>query len=103
MPDAEIYMAVDTYMDYPAPNVPTPVYARQTAHAGHPIIARTPSMWMPIKVDYKVEVPPDPEAELRALRPEAVQLGINVDGRWSSARLRKEIDQAKANRVEMGQ
>jgi hypothetical protein len=57
MPDAEIYMAKDTYMDYPAPNTPTPVYARQTARAGHPIIARTPTMWVPIEVDYEVEQP----------------------------------------------
>ena len=55
---AEIYMARDTYMDYPAgPNAPTPVQARQTARAGHPIIARSPSMWVPIQVDYEVEQP----------------------------------------------
>jgi hypothetical protein len=58
MADAEIYMARDTYMDYPAgPNAPTPVQARQTARAGHPIIKRTPSMWVPLVVDYDVEQP----------------------------------------------
>jgi hypothetical protein len=58
MPDPEIYMARDTYMDYPlGPNAPTPVQARQTARAGHPIIARSPSMWVPIVVDYEVEQP----------------------------------------------
>lgn len=58
MADAEIYMAKDTYMDYPlGPNAPTPVYARQTARAGHPIIKRTPSMWEPIQVDYELEQP----------------------------------------------
>jgi len=63
MPDPEIYMARDTYMDYPAgPNAPTPVYARQTARAGHPIIKRSPTMWVPIIVDYDVE-PEQPKAE----------------------------------------
>jgi hypothetical protein len=56
MPDPEIYMARDTYMDYPAgPNAPTPVQARQTARAGHPIVKRTPQMWVPLVVDYEVE------------------------------------------------
>lgn len=67
MPDPEIYMARDTYMDYPAgPNAPTPVQARQTARAGHPIIARTPSMWVPLVVDYEVEQPKaEPKAAAR--------------------------------------
>ena len=63
MPDPEIYMARDTYMDYPAgPNAPTPVQARQTARAGHPIIARSPSMWVPLEVDYELE-PEQPKAK----------------------------------------
>jgi hypothetical protein len=43
---------------------------------------------------------PDPEAELRRLRPEAVQLGINVDGRWSPERLQREINRVKAANAE---
>jgi hypothetical protein len=63
MPDAELYMAKMDYIDYPlGPNAPTPVRAHQTARAGHPIIARTPSMWVPIQVDYEVE---QPKAETR--------------------------------------
>jgi hypothetical protein len=103
MPDAEIYMAKDTFVDFSTHGGPMRVNAHATARAGHPIIAANPTMWVPLAVDFEVEAPPDPESELRALRPEAVQLGINVDGRWSPARLRKEIDQAKARQVEMGQ
>ncbi len=104
MPDAELYMAKMDYIDYPlGPNAPTPVRAHATARAGHPIIARTPHMWVPLQVDYELEQPPDPGVELRQLVPEAVQLGINVDGRWSAARVRKEIDKAKARETEMGQ
>jgi hypothetical protein len=43
---------------------------------------------------------PDLEAELRQLRPEAVQLGINVEGRWSPARLQREIDRVKVANAE---
>lgn len=57
MPDAEIYMAKDDYIDYPAPNVPTPVRARSTARAGHSVIERTPHMWVPLQVDYELEQP----------------------------------------------
>jgi hypothetical protein len=57
MPDAEIYMAREGYIDYPQANTPTPVAARSTARAGHPVIARTPHMWVPLTVDYEVEPP----------------------------------------------
>jgi hypothetical protein len=57
MPDAEIYMAVTDYLDFPAPQVPTPVRAHATARAGHPIIARTPHMWVPLQIDYELEQP----------------------------------------------
>ncbi len=103
MPEPEIYMAREAYIDFPAPQVPTPVRAHATARAGHPIIARTPHLWVPLQVDYEVEQQPTEKEELDALRPEAVQLGINVDGRWSPARLRKEIDKVKAHEAEMGQ
>jgi len=57
MADAEIYMAKEDYIDYPeGPNAPTPVRARATARVGHPIIARTPHMWVPLTVQYEVEV-----------------------------------------------
>lgn len=55
MPDAELYMSREAYIDYPEPQVPTPVGARAVARAGHPIIKRTPHMWVPITVDYEVE------------------------------------------------
>lgn len=103
MPDAEIYMAKDTFVDFSTTGGPMRVNLHATARAGHPIIAANPTMWIPLKVDYEIEQQEDPEAALRALRPEAAQLGINVDGRWSSTRLRKEIDQVKARQVEMGQ
>jgi hypothetical protein len=57
MPDAELYMAREGYIDYPAANTPTPVRARATARAGHPIIKRTPHLWVPLEVDYEVEQP----------------------------------------------
>ncbi|HEY5988431.1 MAG TPA: hypothetical protein VIV12_18945 [Streptosporangiaceae bacterium] len=58
MSDAEIYMATADYIDYPlGPNAPTPVRMHATARAGHPIIKRTPHMWVPIQVDYEVEQP----------------------------------------------
>ncbi len=57
MPDAEIFMASDTYIDYPQPNMPIRIDAGKTARVGHPIIERTPSMWVPLKVDYEVEQP----------------------------------------------
>jgi hypothetical protein len=55
MPDAELYMAREGYIDYPAANTPTPVRARATARAGHAIIKRTPHMWVPLEVDYEVD------------------------------------------------
>jgi hypothetical protein len=103
MPDPELYVAREAYMDYPAPQVPTLVNARAVARAGHPIIARTPQMWVPLTVDYEVARQPTEREELDALRPEAVQLGINVDGRWSAKRLRAEIDRVKTHEAEMGQ
>ncbi len=68
MPDAELYMAKDTYMDYPAANTPTPVYARAVARAGHPVISRTPHMWGPVQVDYEVEQPKPAAAKPAAKR-----------------------------------
>lgn len=55
--DPELYVSVDQYLDFPEPQVPTPVRARSIARAGHPIIARTPQMWVPLVVDYEVEQP----------------------------------------------
>ena len=103
MSDPELYMAREGYIDYPAPNVPTPVRARATARAGHPIITRTPQMWVPLVVDYEVEQPKTERELLAELAPEAVQLGINVDGRWSARRLRAEIERVKAREAEMDQ
>jgi len=40
-------------------------------------------------------VSPD-EEDLTALQAEAVDLGIEIDGRWGAARLRQEIEAAKA-------
>ena len=57
MPDAEILMAKDTYIDYPAANVPVRIDKGKTARPGHPIVKRTPHMWVPIVVDYDVEAP----------------------------------------------
>ena len=57
MPDPEIYMAREGFIDFPAPNTPTPVRARATARAGHPIIKRNPTMWVPLEVDYELEPP----------------------------------------------
>jgi hypothetical protein len=57
MPDADLYVSRETYIDYPSPQVPTPIPGRSIARAGHPIIARTPSMWEPLHVDYEVEQP----------------------------------------------
>ncbi len=57
MPEPEIYMAREAYIDFPAPQVPTPVRAHATARAGHPIIARTPHLWIPLQVDYELEQP----------------------------------------------
>jgi hypothetical protein len=56
MPD-ELYVSVEQYLDFPEPQVPTPVRARSIARADHPIIARTPQMWVPLVVDYEVEQP----------------------------------------------
>ena len=55
MADAEIVMAKDAYIDYPAANVPVRIDKGKTARAGHPLVKRTPLMWVPIKVDYEVE------------------------------------------------
>jgi hypothetical protein len=56
MPDSEIYMAREDYNDYPeGPYAPTPVRKGQTARAGHPIIERTPHLWVPLAVNYEVE------------------------------------------------
>ncbi len=66
MSDAEIYMAKMDYIDYPdGPNSPTPVRAQATARAGHPIIARTPHMWVPLQVNYELE---QPKAKPQAVR-----------------------------------
>jgi hypothetical protein len=102
MADAEIYMATTDYIDYPhGPNAPTPVRAHQTARAGHPIIARTPHMWVPLAVDYEVDpaeqaMADDTDAEVRRLKQELIGLGVNVDGRWSLSRLRREATKARA-------
>jgi hypothetical protein len=56
MPD-ELYVSREQYVDFPEPQVPTPVRQRSIARAGHPIIARTPQMWVPLTVDYEVEQP----------------------------------------------
>jgi hypothetical protein len=67
MSDPELYMAREGYIDYPqGPNSPTPVRARAVARAGHPIIARTPYMWVPLVVDYEVEQPQPKAATPRA-------------------------------------
>lgn len=43
------------------------------------------------------DAPSEPQAmSLDALRLEATQLGINIDGRWGAARLQHEINNAKA-------
>jgi hypothetical protein len=55
--DPEILMAADTYIDYPQANVPVRVDKGKTARPGHPIVKRTPQMWVPIVVDYEVERP----------------------------------------------
>jgi hypothetical protein len=102
MPDPELYVSREQYVDFPEPQVPTPVRARSIARAGHPIIARTPQMWAPLRVDYEVASEPTEKELLDQLRPEAVGLGLNVDGRWSAARLRKEIDKVKAAEAEAG-
>lgn len=58
MPDeSDLYVAKDAYVDFPEPQVPTPVRGRSIARVGHPIIARTPQMWVPLVVDYEVEQP----------------------------------------------
>jgi len=57
MADAEILMARDTYIDYPAANVPVRIDKGSTARAGHPLVGRTPSMWVPLVVDYEVDQP----------------------------------------------
>jgi hypothetical protein len=66
MADAELYMAREGYIDYPAANTPTPVRARATARAGHPIIKRTPHLWVPLEVDYEVD---QPKAKVEAEAP----------------------------------
>jgi hypothetical protein len=55
MPDAELYVSRETYIDYPSPQVPTPIPGRSIARAGHPVVKRTPHMWVPLVVDYEVE------------------------------------------------
>ena len=57
MADAEIVQATDTYIDYPQANVPVRIDKGKTARPGHPIVKRTPAMWVPIRVDYEVEQP----------------------------------------------
>jgi hypothetical protein len=57
MADAEILMARDTYIDYPAANVPVRVDKGSTARPGHPVVERTPHMWVPIQVDYETDQP----------------------------------------------
>jgi hypothetical protein len=101
MPDPELYMAREGYIDYPAANTPVPVRARATARAGHPIIARTPHMWVPLQVDYEAERPSAPAGELPDpddLRAQAEGLGVKVDKRWSASRLGEEIAKAQAPR-----
>ena len=66
MPDAEIYMAVADFIDMEHPNVPVPVRRHATARAGHPIIKRHPTMWVPIEVDYELESKVKPQTGRRA-------------------------------------
>lgn len=47
------------------------------------------------KLGYGTEqATPEPEDEIEALRAEAEQLGIEVDGRWGEKRLKAEIAKA---------
>lgn len=55
--DADILMATATYVDYPHDNTPVRIDKGSTARPGHPIVKRTPQMWVPIKVDFEVERP----------------------------------------------
>lgn len=96
MSDTDLVMARTNFIDFPKPETPVPVRARAVARAGHPVVQRNPSMWEPIRVDYELEQPLSEKDQLDQLRPEAVELGINVDGRWSAKRLRAEIDRVKA-------
>lgn len=69
MPDEpELYISREQYIDFPEPQVPTPVRGRSIARAGHPIIARTPQMWVPLQVDYEVEQPKAEEPKVTSRR-----------------------------------
>jgi hypothetical protein len=46
------------------------------------------------EVETEAEVEEQPEEDLDALRAQAEELGIKVDGRWGAERLRQEIDEA---------
>lgn len=79
--------------------------------AGHPILALYPELFEEITVHYDVERPAAVEratavpgekrsvqvpSELDRLREQAGELGVSVDKRWGTDRLRQEIEQAKA-------
>ena len=96
MPDAEIYMATDTFIDF-STGAPVRVNVHATARAGHRIIAANPTMWVPLQVDYEVtQSSADVQSgTLEGLRSRAEALGVKVDRRWSEGRLQQEIDAAQ--------
>lgn len=106
MPEPDLFRAKMRFYDVENPAAPVLVLEGTLARAGHPIIKRNPTVWEPADVAYDVEQPLNATSEkdeLDRLRPEAIQLGINVDGRWSAKRLRAEIEKVKAQQAEMGQ
>jgi hypothetical protein len=61
--------------------------------AGHPLMKDREALFEPLRVHYDLVKPAavDPDTALRA---QAEELGVKVDGRWSPDRLRQEIAKA---------
>jgi len=79
----------DKYSGWPAP-----AGDRKVQPAEH---SRATSVENMLKADALATADETPNADLEALRKEAVDLGIDVDQRWGARRLKREIENARAN------
>lgn len=59
-----------------------------------------PSGWQALPYGAQQQQPDDALTELDALRTQASELGIKVDGRWSAAKIQSKIDEASVPAVD---